>query len=604
MSGHRNLPNNLDKNTPKDFRGSLWRLIGYVGKHKFSIIFAALMTLGSTLIYVVGPTILGFITTSIGDTIMERVNGNPDALINYQYIGKIVVILLVLYIIQSVFSYFQYYTMGVVTQKIVYNIRLEMDAKLKKLPLKYYDDNKTGDILSRVINDVYNISNTLQQSLNQLMSAAIQIVGIVIMMLLINPFLTIIAFVTIPISSIAVRKITKYSQKNFKKQQNKLGDLNGHAEEMYGAHTVIKAYGLEDESVEYFEDINDELRDASKKANFASGLIMPIMNFITNLGYVAVSILGGFFVFNGTIKIGQLQAFMQYSRSFIEPIVQIADITNVIQSTIASAERVFEVLDEKEEDDSGTKELNPEKVQGHVEFKNVDFGYKPGELLMKDLNIEAKPAQMIAVVGPTGAGKSTLINLLMRFYELNGGEIAVDGVNIADLKRGNLRQNFGMVLQDTWLFNGTIRENIAYGREDATDEMVEAAARVAQADYFIRTLPEGYDTIINEEASNISQGQKQLLTIARAFLAETNMLILDEATSSVDTRTEKLIQKAMDNLMRGKTSFVIAHRLSTIVNADLILVMKNGTIIEQGSHNQLMEKNGFYAELYNSQFQD
>lgn len=599
-----NLPNNIEENKPKDMKKTLKRLLGYLGIHKFAVIFAFFMTIGSSLIYVVGPTVLGLITTSLGDTVMERVNGNPGALVNYGYIQKIIGILLVLYIVQSVFSYFQHYTMGAVTQRIVYNIRKEMDAKLKKLPLKYYDNNKTGDILSRVVNDVYNISNTLQQSLTQLMTAAIEIVGVVVMMLLINPFLTIIAFVTIPLSMLAVRKITAFSQKNFKEQQKKLGDLNAHSEEMYGAHVVVTAYGLEKESIEEFEKTNDELKSASMKANFASGLIMPIMNFITNLGYVAVAVLGGYFVLNGTIKIGQMQAFMQYSRSFMEPIIQIADITNIIQSTIASAERVFEVLDEPVEEDLGKLTLNPENVKGNVKFKNVDFGYEPGELLIKDMNIEAKPAQMVAVVGPTGAGKSTLINLLMRFYELNSGEISIDGINIVDLKRGSLHRNFGMVLQDTWLFKGTIRENIAYGREDATDEMVEAAARVAQADYFIRTLPEGYDTIINEEASNISQGQKQLLTIARAFLAETNMLILDEATSSVDTRTEKLIQKAMDNLMNGKTSFVIAHRLSTIVNADLILVMKDGSIIEQGNHEQLMLDGGFYADLYNSQFQD
>ncbi len=477
-----------------------------------------------------------------------------------------------------------------------------MDKKLSKLPLKYYDSNQTGDILSRVTNDVDTISTTLQQTLTQLITSVISVIGIFIMMMTINWVMTLVTILVLPIGIMATKTIAKKSQDYFRIQSNKLGELNGHIEEMYSGHSIVKAYNMEDRSLESFDNINEDLYESSYKAQFISGIIRPIMVLINNIGYVIVSVIGGLFAISGKISIGEIQAFVQYSGQFMQPIIQAADVINTIQSTIASAERVFEVLDEEEEVQALETEIGEREVSGRVEFKDVFFSYNKEEELIKDMNIKVEPGDTVAIVGPTGAGKTTLVNLLMRFYEIDSGEILIDGVNIKDMSRFQLRETFGMVLQDTWLFNGSIRDNIAYGKKDASDVEVYKAAKLAQADYFIRTLSDGYDTILDEDAGNISQGQKQLLTIARAIIADPRIMILDEATSSVDTRTEVLIQKAMDTVMEGRTSFVIAHRLSTIRNADIILVMDQGRIIEQGSHKELMEEAGFYYELYNSQF--
>lgn len=510
--------------------------------------------------------------------------------------------LLGLYLLSALFSYFQQYIMASVAQKTVFDLRRDVNDKLTRLPLKYYDARTHGETLSRVTNDVDNISSTLQQSLTQLITAVLTIIGVIIMMLRISPLMTLIAVLTLPLSVVAITSIAKRSQKQFIRQQKELGQLNGHVEEMYTGHKVIKAFGRERKSLQQFEEINERLYEAGWKAQFISGVIMPIMSFIGNIGYVLVAVVGGILVTKGTIKVGEIQAFIQYSRQFTMPITQTANIANIIQSTVASAERVFEILDEEEEVAEEKKPVVLEQPQGNVVFDHVKFGYDDKNILIEDMNITAKQGETIAIVGPTGAGKTTLINLLMRFYEVTDGAITVDGVNIAHMKRGDLRSLFGMVLQDTWLFNGTIRDNIAYGHEGATEEEVIRAAKTAHADHFIRTLPHGYDTILNEEASNISQGQKQLLTIARAILADPAILILDEATSSVDTRTEVYIQKAMNELMKGRTSFVIAHRLSTIKDANLILVMNHGSVIEKGTHEELLAQGGFYADLYNSQF--
>jgi len=494
------------------------------------------------------------------------------------------------------------YMMSSVSQTIVYAMRNQVKEKLDRLPLRYYDARSHGDILSRVTNDMDNIANTLQQSLTQLITSITTIIGVLCMMLSISPLMTLIAIVTLPLSVVFTLFVTKNSQRFFAAQQKTIGELNGHVEEMYTGHKAVRVFNHEPESIAEFKEINDRLYNVGWKAQFMSGLIMPALNFVSNLGYVFVCILGGVLVARRSIEVGDVQAFIQYMRTFTQPIVQTANIANVLQNTIASAERVFEVLDEKEELPDPVDPVVINRLEGDVAFERVVFGYSEDNILMKDMNIEAKPGQTVAIVGPTGAGKTTMVNLLMRFYEVSGGRITVDGVNIVDMRRGDLRTIFGMVLQDTWLFNGTIFDNIRYGKQDAADDEVYDAARAAHADHFIRGLPDGYQTILNEEASNISQGQRQLLTIARAILSNPAILILDEATSNVDTRTEAQIQKAMDNLMRGRTSFVIAHRLSTIKNADVILVMNHGTIIEQGSHQELMDAGGFYADLYNSQF--
>ena len=598
--GHGAMGRPVEK--AKDFKGTLKRLIHYLAPHKVQLLAVLIMAILSTVFSVLSPKVMGHATTKLFEGIMGKINGVPGASIDFQYVGQIILILIGLYLLSAAFSYVQQYLMAGVAQKTVYDLRREVNEKLNRLPLKYFDARTHGEILSRVTNDVDNISSTLQQSLTQLITSVLTIIGVIVMMLSISPLMTLIAVLTLPLSVLAITSIAKKSQKQFLRQQKELGELNGHVEEMYTGHNVVKVFGREQRSLDEFNEVNERLYQAGWKAQFISGVIMPIMNFIGNIGYVLVSVVGGILVTKGRIDIGDVQAFIQYARQFTQPIAQTANIANIIQSTVASAERVFEILDEEEEVAEAANPVALPQAMGNVSFDHVKFGYDPDKTLIEDMNIDVSKGQTIAIVGPTGAGKTTLINLLMRFYEVTDGRITVDGVNITDMKRGDLRNLFGMVLQDTWLFNGTIRDNIAYGREGATEEEIIQAAKTAHADHFIRTLPGGYDTILNEEASNISQGQKQLLTIARAILADPAILILDEATSSVDTRTEVYIQKAMNELMKGRTSFVIAHRLSTIKDADLILVMNHGAVIEKGTHAELLAEGGFYADLYNSQF--
>ncbi len=586
----------------KDFKGTLKRLSGYLKPRKFQLLAVLFAAVLSTVFSIVSPKILGHATTTLFDGMMLKLKGVPGAGIDFSAILQILLYLGGLYLISSLFAYLQQYLMAGVAQKTVYDLRKEVNAKLSRLPLKFFDSRTHGEILSRVVNDVDNISSTLQQSLTQLITSVVTLLGVIVMMLTISPLMTLIVFITLPLSFLVTKAIAKRSQGYFVGQQKSLGELNGHVEEMYTGHKIVKAFGHEKKSVAQFHAINEKLYESGWRAQFISGIIMPLMSFISNIGYVLVSVVGGLLVMKNAIKIGDIQAFIQYARQFSMPITQLANITNIIQSTIASAERVFELLDEAEEEPEAEEAVEIPMARGDVAFNNVSFGYTEAAPLIRNMNIDVRQGQTIAIVGPTGAGKTTLINLLMRFYEVNDGAITIDGVDITDLRRGELRSLFGMVLQETWLFNGTIRDNIAYGRADATEEEIVQAAKAAHADHFIRTLPDGYDTILNEEASNISQGQKQLLTIARAILADPAILILDEATSSVDTRTEVFIQKAMSELMKGRTSFVIAHRLSTIRDADLILVMNNGSVIEKGSHEQLLADDGFYAELYNSQF--
>ncbi|MGJ7918962.1 ABC transporter ATP-binding protein [Neobacillus sp. LXY-4] len=595
--GHMGMP--VQK--AKDFKGTLRRLIGYLKPQKFQLFVVFAAAILSTIFSIVSPKVLGKAITKLFEGMMMKFQGVPGAEVDFQYIGNILLVLIGLYIISSLFMYLQQYVMAGVAQKVVYKLREEVNAKLANLPLKYFDSRTHGEILSRVTNDIDNISNTLQQSLTQMITAIITIIGVIIMMLTISPLLTVICLLTLPLTFVGTILIAKRSQKYFKEQQKTLGELNGHVEEMYTGHQIIKAFGRERNSVETFVGINDQLYQSGWKSQFISGVIMPAMMFINNIGYVLICVIGGILVTKRTIEIGDIQAFIQYARQFSQPISQTAQIANIVQSTIASAERVFEILDEEEIIESGNSGVI-DYPKGAVRFEHVNFSYQKDVPLIEDMNIEVKPGQTIAIVGPTGAGKTTLVNLLMRFYELDGGKITIDGVDIANIKHEELRKMFGMVLQDTWLFNGTIRDNIGYGRIGATEEEIVEAAKAAHADQFIRTLPEGYDTVLNEEASNISQGQKQLLTIARAILANPKILILDEATSSVDTRTEIQIQHAMDTLMEGRTSFVIAHRLSTIREANLILVMNQGKVIEQGTHEELLHQDGFYADLYNSQF--
>jgi ATP-binding cassette, subfamily B, multidrug efflux pump len=586
----------------KDFRGTLKRFMGYFLPYKFLLLAVLVTAVIGTTFNIVGPKILGLATTKIFEGLVAKVRGVPGASIDFTYIGHILLILGGLYVISAIFNYIQQYIMAGVAQKAVYTMRKEVDEKLARLPLKFFDSHSHGDILSRAVNDMDNISTTLQQSLTQLITSAVTLIGVIILMLTISPLLSLVVVITFPLSLLVTTVVAKRSQTYFTGQQRTLGLLNGHVEEMYNGHKIVKAFGHESQAISEFNELSEKLYESGWKAQFASGVIMPLMNFIGNLGYVFVSVIGGILVAQGAIAIGDVQAFLQYARQFTMPITQLANFANVIQSTIASAERVFELLDEEEEIPDATDAKVIEAPQGKVRFDQVDFGYKEDVPLIEDMNIDVKPGQTIAIVGPTGAGKTTLVNLLMRFYDVNQGAITVDGVDIRHIKRGNLRRMFGMVLQDTWLFNGTIRDNIGYGREDATEEEIIQAAKAAYADHFVRTLPESYNTVLNQEATNLSQGQKQLLTIARAVLADPAILILDEATSSVDTRTEMNIQRAMNELMKGHTSFVIAHRLSTIRDADLILVMNHGRIIEKGTHEQLLAKNGFYADLYNSQF--
>lgn len=587
----------------KDFKGTLIRLSRYLKSYRVGLSIVVIAAITSVIFSIISPKIMAKITDELFRPMLERIQGNmAPSPVDFNYIWNIVVILIILYVMSALFNYLQQFMMAGISQKVVYDLRCEIDEKLAKLPLKFFDSHTHGELLSRFTNDVDNISSTLQQSITQVITSVTTIIGVLILMLTISPTLTLISLIVIPFSGVLMMMVIKRSQKYFISQQKTLGELNGHIEEMYTGHNVVKAFGHERKAIEEFDEINERLYGVGWMAQFLSGLIMPIINFIGNLGYVVVAVVGGILVTKGRISVGDIQAFIQYSRQFTQPIAQVAQISNIIQSTVASAERVFELLDEEEIIPEPSQPVKIENGQGAVEFEHVKFGYHDDRILINDMNIKAEPGQMVAIVGPTGAGKTTLVNLLLRFYEVNEGRILVDGVDITKRDRADLRQQFGMVLQDTWLFNGTIRDNIAYGKENATEEEIIAAAKAAHADHFIRVLPDGYDTILNEEVSNISQGQKQLLTIARALLADPEIMILDEATSSVDTRTEIQIQNAMKQLMKGRTSFVIAHRLSTIREADVILVMKDGDVIETGNHETLMSQNGFYADLYNSQF--
>ncbi|MCY0875609.1 MAG: ABC transporter ATP-binding protein [Firmicutes bacterium] len=589
----------------KDFKGTLRRLLTYFRPHRASILTVFVAAILGTVFSILTPKILASAIDDIVSGVLAKFKGVPGAGVDFKQLLSLLFMLGGLYVFSSIFSYVQQYIMAGVAQRTVYEMRKQVMKKLAKLPVSFFDANPHGEILSRFVNDFDNISGSLQQSLTQLITAVVTFVGVLIMMLTISPLMTLVIALTLPLSFVVTKVIAKRSQGFFISRQRSLGELNGHVESMYTGHQIVKAFGHEDVSIETFNEINERLFTYSWKAQFVTGIIMPLMNFIGNIGYVLVSVIGGLLVTNGTIQIGDILAFIQYTRQFSQPITQLSSISNVIQSTIASSERIFELLDEKEEvPEQVSAEGQELEIRGDVAFQNVRFGYTPDVSVIEDLNIDVSHGQTIAIVGPTGAGKTTLVNLLMRFYELSGGQILIDGTGITEMKRGRLRRMFGMVLQDTWLFNGTIRDNIGYGRAGATTGEIVEAAQAAHADHFIRTLPDGYDTVLNEEASNISQGQRQLLTIARAILADPDILILDEATSSVDTRTEVHIQTAMKELMRGRTSFVIAHRLSTIREADLIVVMNHGRVIEQGTHLALLEQNGFYADLYNSQFSE
>lgn len=584
----------------KDFKGTLRRLTGYLRPHRPALIVVIVAGVVSTLFSVLGPKLMGLVTTKIFEGYLGRALGRPTG-IDFRYVGNMLWTLLVLYVVSAAFLYLQQYLMSGVAQKTVYALRRDVEGKFSRLPLRFFDSKTHGEILSRAVNDLDNISSTLQQNLTQLITSLLSVIGIVIMMLTISWILTIVVVLTLPLSVTIVTVIAKRSQAFFMRQQKALGELNGHVAEMYSGHAIVTAYGHEDRSVAKFNELNDKYYDGAWRAQFATGMMFPIMMFVGNLGYVAVAVIGGILVTRRSLAIGDIQAFIQYSRQFSMPITQLSSIANTIQLTIASAERVFELLDEPEEP-AEEAAAAPAAPRGDVQFDRVAFSYKPDVPLIDEMTLDVASGQTVAIVGPTGAGKTTLVNLLMRFYDVSGGAIRVDGRDIRELKRGALRRMFGMVLQDTWLFSGTIRDNIAYGRAGASEAEIVQAAKAAQADHFIRTLPENYGTLINEEATNLSQGQKQLLTIARAFLADPAILILDEATSSVDTRTEVLIQEAMGRLMHGRTTFVIAHRLSTIRNADVILMMEHGRIVEKGTHEDLLAAKGHYAALYQSQF--
>lgn len=586
----------------KQFGPTLRRLASYLKPYRWSIAVVVTTAILSTLFSIVGPKMMGQATTTIFEGIVSIMKGEPDAAIDYGAIENILAILSLLYLVSALFGFIQQYVMAGIAQSTIYQLRDDLNKKFARVPLRYFDERTHGELLSRSVNDIETISVTLQQSLTQFLTAFVTLIGVIIMMFTISPWLTLITLLTLPLSFLAIGLIAKKSQLYFKSQQASLGRLNGHIEEMYSGHTIVRVYNQEEHSTRTFSRHNDELYTAGWRAQFISGIMMPLMMVIGNIGYVAICIVGGFLVIQRSISIGDVQAFIAYSRQFSQPITQTAQIANVLQSTVAAAERVFEVLDEQEEYDDAEALPLSGNAQGHVRFDSIQFGYTPEKPVLQNVTIDVPAGQTIAIVGPTGAGKTTLINLLMRFYDIDGGSITIDEQSIYSLPRELHRSRFGMVLQDTWLFNGTIYDNIAYGKTNSTEEEVIAAARAANADHFIRTLPEGYQTMLNEDASNLSQGQKQLLTIARAILADPLILILDEATSNVDTRTEAYIQKAMITLMRTRTSFVIAHRLSTIREADLILVMNHGTVIEQGSHRELVARNGFYAELYRSQF--
>ena len=585
-----------------NFSGTMKQLMKYMSKYKIAIIAVVLFAIGSTVFSIVGPKILGKATTKIFEGLMAKVSGTGG--IDFGAIEKILLILVCLYLVSALFSFIQGYIMSGISQKISYEMRNQISEKINRMPMKYFDTKTHGEILSRITNDVDTLGMSLNQSLTQLITSVTTMVGILIMMLSISWIMTLAALVIIPLSMFAVRKVVGRSQKYFKKQQRFLGHVNGLVEENYGGHQIVRVFNKEEEVTEEFNKLNDELYDSAWRSQFLSGMMQPLMAFIGNLGYVMVSILGGWLAIRKTIEVGDIQSFIQYVRNFTQPINQLAQVANQLQSTAAAAERVFEFLDEEEEDQTVINPADVNDIKGNIEFEHVNFGYKENKTIIHDFSVNVKKGQKIAIVGPTGAGKTTIVKLLMRFYDVNSGAIKIDGHDIRNFNRSELREAFGMVLQDTWLFNGTIKENIRYGKLDATDEEVVEAAKSANVHHFIKTLNDGYNMVLDEEASNVSQGQKQLLTIARAILADPKILILDEATSSVDTRTELLIQKAMDNLMEGRTSFIIAHRLSTIKDADMILVMNEGDIVEQGSHEELLEKGGFYAKLYNSQFED
>ena len=584
----------------KNLKGALGKILRYMGKYKIAVVFVMIIAACSTVFSVLGPKVLGKATTGLAEGLMAKVAGTGG--IDFSYIGKVLLFVLGLYLLSSVLSFVQGWIMTGITQKICYRMRKEITEKINRMPMKYFESRTYGEVLSRITNDVDTLGMGLNQSVTQIITSTATIIGVLVMMLSISPLMTLIALVVLPVSGLCVSLVVKKSQKHFITQQEYLGHINGQVEESYGGHLVIKAYNKEDEMIAQFNRTNDVLYTSAWKSQFLSGIMMPIMQFVGNLGYAAVALSGRMLAIRGVITIGDIQAFIQYVKSFTQPIQQIAQVTNQVQSMAAAAERVFEFLEEEEEDQVVEHPADVTKVIGNVAFDHVSFGYNPNQLIVHDFSAQVAAGQKIAIVGPTGAGKTTMVKLLMRFYDVNSGSIRIDGHDVREFNRRELRDAFGMVLQDTWLFKGSIMENIRYGRLDATDEEVVAAAKAAHADHFIRTLPGGYEMELNEDASNISQGQKQLLTIARAILADNRILILDEATSSVDTRTEELIQSAMDNLMKGRTSFVIAHRLSTIKNADIILVMKDGDIIEQGSHEKLLEQGGFYADLYNSQF--
>ena len=587
----------------KDFKGTMKKLISYLSPYKLAILLVIVFAIGSSVFNIVGPKILGNATTKIFEGLVSKVS-NSGGGIDFDAIFRTLTILASLYIISSIFSFIQTFITSDISQKVSYNLRKSISEKINKLPLNYYDKKTNGEVLSRVTNDIDAISQNLNQILSQMITSATTLIGVLIMMLSISVTMTLVSLIVIPLSLVMIMLVVKKSQKHFRAQQEYLGHTNGHIEEMYSGHNIMKAFNGEEKAIEEFDKLSDTLYNSAWKSQFLSGMMMPIMTFIGNLGYVIVAIMGGFLAIRNKIQVGDILAFIQYVRSFMQPIAQTAQIANVMQQTAAAAERVFEFLEEEEVVEDVKNPISTEGIEGAVEFDHVRFGYNEDKIIINDFSINIKPGQKVAIVGPTGAGKTTIVKLLMRFYELNGGKILIDGHDYRDFTRNDLRKIFGMVLQDTWLFNGNIMENIRYGRLDASDEEVIEAAKLAHAHHFIKTLADGYNMEINEEADNISQGQKQLLTIARAILSDPKILILDEATSSVDTRTEVLIQQAMENLMEGRTSFIIAHRLSTIKNADVISVMKDGDIVEQGTHEELLKSKGFYSELYNSQFEE
>ena len=601
MGGHGPGRGMVPGEKPKDLKGTMKKLLGYMKVYKFQLFFVLIFAVGGTIFNIVGPKILGKATTEIFNGLVSKVSGEGG--MDFEKIGRILLFTLSLYVISALFSFVQGYIMTGISQKMTYRLRREISLKINRMPMNYFDTKTHGEVLSRVTNDIDTLGQSLNQSATQMITSVTTIIGVFIMMLSISPLMTVVALLILPISIGLISIIMKRSQKYFRGQQEYLGNVNGQVEEVYGGHNIIKAFNKEEDVITEFDETNNKLYDSAWKSQFISGMMMPIMMFVGNLGYVVVAILGGYLVIKDAIEVGDIQSFIQYVRNFTQPIQQVAQVANMLQSTAAASERVFEFLDEDEEDQTVENAVSVEGLKGNVEFDHVHFGYNPEKIIINDFSAKVKEGQKIAIVGPTGAGKTTMIKLLMRFYDVNSGAILIDGHDVKDFNRSELRQMFGMVLQDTWLFHGSIKDNIRYGKLDATDEEVIEAAKAARVHRFVQTLPGGYDMELNEEASNVSQGQKQLLTIARAILADPKILILDEATSSVDTRTEIQIQKAMDTLMRGRTSFVIAHRLSTIRDADMILVMKDGDIVEMGNHDELIAKNGFYADLYNSQFE-